>query len=366
MSSATAPVDPRDYKHIVILWDTFNGFAAGSNAILFVLTLLCQHGEGTHAILLNLLGIFVLVSVSACVLPLSGHAFDMYPPFHLCLYSSVASMWNVPLMAGSALAMVVKVWSGVVIACHPTWRREFLEWVNYTPLLLALPYIAAVPIFVTGLSIALQNPSLVFRGSPFYCIVENSALQNAASGLAAGFTLLCLVFSAWITGTLLHSRWRLRQIIDYHGVPYSFVLRTLLFSCFVAVALVVSIVSLTSSFSAVVPDVVVSTCNVALFFIFSTSRTIIDFVFPCRREKPISMPSGIIWHTSGVDSQVSRVDRDAPREMLSFTVVHDASERSSQLESKSKTTRVGTGDDGTGDDGSLWGFKSSAPDRDAP
>ncbi|KAJ7063585.1 hypothetical protein C8F01DRAFT_1133603 [Mycena amicta] len=338
-------VDPRDYFPHLIVWYTFNTFAAFSNAFLLVITIITYNA--LNAALLNLIFVFILASACASLLAWSGHALDMHPPFGLCLWSAQVAMSNVPLMAGAAFAMVLKVWGSVMLSIHPTWRRV-LDWIIWTPFLLLFPFVSALPLFFIGLAIGLHDRSLVYRGSPFYCVVNHASLQNAASGFGAAYTFLCLLFSAWITFTLITTRWRVRRIIDYNGISYPFVLRTLLFSCFVGVAFIVGILSLASTFSAIVPDVVLSSCNVAVFFIFSTSRPIIDFVFHCRRMNngptlPTSTSSPVAWR-SAASNPVSPVD--TPQEMLSFSI--------SDRTSSTKRTTVALDDDN-----SVWGLEAA-------
>jgi hypothetical protein len=113
-----------------------------------------------------------------------------------------------------------------------------------------------------------------------------------------------------------------------------------------------------STFSAIVPDVVLSTCGVGVFFIFSTAKVraelvnigivvnlsfqpIIQFVFRCSRVKSITTltrtasPTG--WRSGGEPSSVA----ETPQELLTFSI--------SELSSGAKTASVALGDDH-----SLW------------
>ncbi|KAJ7771559.1 hypothetical protein B0H16DRAFT_1305969 [Mycena metata] len=253
-------VDPHEHLPLLTVWSTFNIFAACANSVLLAVTLVSQRWD-TNYVLVNLEAIFILTSAGGSLLVWTGHALDQHPPYKLCLVNASLGMANVPLMAGSALAIVLKVWGGVMIACHPRWQ-PVVKWIIWMPLV------------VYSIRIGNQNPSTVYRGSPFYCVVDHPMLQNATSGFGAAYTFLCLVLSVWTTVNLIATRWRIRRIIEYPGVSYPFVCRTLFFSIFVGVAFaqVVGIVSLTSTFSAMIPDVVLSSCCVAAFFIFSTSK----------------------------------------------------------------------------------------------
>ncbi|KAJ7349031.1 hypothetical protein DFH08DRAFT_777924 [Mycena albidolilacea] len=262
--------NPREYLPHLIVWSTFNIFAALAIAALLLVTLVSQRRAADRA-LLNLEAIFILTSVSGSILVWTGHALDTHPPYALCLFNAAIGMANVPLMAGAALAVVLKVWGSVMIACHIR-TRGVVQWIIWKPFLLALPYLSGLPLFIAGLIIGTRDPSKVYRGSPLYCVVENPGVQNTASAFGAAYTFSCLVLSVWTTINLVTTRRRVRRIIEYPGVSYSFVCRTLFFSIFVSVAFVVGILSLVSTFSAIVPDVVLSSCAVAVFFIFSTAK----------------------------------------------------------------------------------------------
>ncbi|KAJ6500640.1 hypothetical protein C8R45DRAFT_1210381 [Mycena sanguinolenta] len=273
-------VDPRNFFALLITWSTFNVFAACSITVLLLVTLISQRGDANR-LLINLEIIFILTSASGSLLIWTGHALDSHPPYGLCLFNGSIGMANVPLMGGSALAIVLQVWGSVMLACRPRAQR-IVRWMTWKPLLFALPYISGFPLFVGGLIVGTRDPTKVYRGSPFYCVVDHNGLQTAASSFGAAYTFLCLVFAAWTTINLIKTRWRVARIMESPGVSYSFVYRTLVFSIFVSVAFVVGVLSLMSTFSAVVPDVFLSSCAVAVFFIFSTSKPIIRFVFRCR------------------------------------------------------------------------------------
>ncbi|KAJ7491190.1 hypothetical protein FB451DRAFT_1389918 [Mycena latifolia] len=338
-------VNPNDYIPELTVWSTFNIFAACSNIILLAVTLISQRRDA-NPVLINLEGIFVFTSASGSLLIWTGHARDSHPPYGLCFTNALVGMSNVPFMAGSALSIVLKVWGSVMIACHPRWGKA-VGYIIWMPVLIALPYVSGIPLLLAGLAIGLQDRSKIYRGSPFYCTLDVPPLQNAASGFGAAYTFLSLVLAIWTTFNLITTRWRVRRIIEYPGVSYPFVCRTLLFSIFVSVAFVVGILSLVSTFSAIAPDVVLSSCGVGVFFIFSTAKPIIQFVFRCRRVKSItSATTASPWRTgTGTPNTVV----EAPQELLTFSV--------SELSGSAKTASVGLIDDP-----SLWRVKASTPD----
>ncbi|KAJ6546924.1 hypothetical protein B0H19DRAFT_1265900 [Mycena capillaripes] len=345
-------VDPNEYAPHLIVWSTFNIFAACSNTILLAVTLISQR-RNANRVLVNLELIFILTSACGSILIWTGHARDLHPPYGLCLFNASIGMANVPLMAGSAFAIVLKVWGSVMIPCHPRWQ-PIVKWIIWKPFLLALPYVSGFPLFVAGLVLGTRDPSKVYRGSPFYCVVENPPVQNAASGFGAAYTFLCLVLSVWTTVNLISTRWRVRRLIEYPGVSYSFVCRTLVFSIFVSVAFVVGILSLMSTFASIVPDVVLASCAVAVFFIFSTSKPIIQFVFGCGHVKTLTTQSP----SPKPSPSNAATETEVPRELLTLSLSASVTTASDQSVWRIKAVEADA-DDGR-EEGTSSHFKETA------
>jgi hypothetical protein len=123
--------NPREYLPHLIVWSTFNIFAALAIAALLLVTLISQRRAADRT-LLNLEAIFILTSASGSILVWTGHALDTHPPYALCLFNAAIGMANVPLMAGAALAVVLKVWGSVMIACHVR-ARGVVQWIIWRP-----------------------------------------------------------------------------------------------------------------------------------------------------------------------------------------------------------------------------------------
>ncbi|KAJ6560223.1 hypothetical protein B0H19DRAFT_1069899 [Mycena capillaripes] len=287
-------VDPSDFMPQLITYSAFNIFATCGLVALFAVTLLVQ-GVNANPSLLNLELIFIISSSTDSALIWTGHARDPDPPFVLCLLNASATMSNVPLMAGAALSIVAQVWGTAMTIWHPRYR-PLMEWVLWTPFLLLFPFVSAIPLFIAGvaaepspyffLKLGLERRSQVFRGSPFYCVVDVESLQSVSSIFGAVFTFISLVLAAWTTVKLLSTRRRAerqRFTEDPGSVSYMFALRVILFSVFVGAAFVSGIVALTSTFDAVIPDIVVASCGVGAFFIFASAKPIVQFVF-CQRD----------------------------------------------------------------------------------
>ncbi|KAJ7696226.1 hypothetical protein B0H17DRAFT_1198146 [Mycena rosella] len=277
-------VDPSDFIPQLVIWSTFNIFATCGLVALFIVTLLV-YGMKANWTLVNLEIIFILSSSTTSALIWTGHARDLHPPFELCLMNASATMANVPLMAGAALSIVAKVWGTAMGIWHPR-VRPVLEWIIWTPILVLLPFIFAVPLFVAGIALGVRDRTKVFRGSPFYCLLGQDSLQTMASVLGAVLTLISLILASWtaIDGFVTWRRVGGRRIIENPLISYAFILRVILFSVFVGAAFVSGIIALSSSFDAVIPDIIVASCGVGAFFIFASAPHIVRFVFCCKRE----------------------------------------------------------------------------------
>ncbi|KAJ7165964.1 hypothetical protein C8R46DRAFT_1351443 [Mycena filopes] len=274
---------PSDFLPQLVAWSTFNLFTTCSLVVLLGVTLFLQ-GLTANSTLLNLEFIFIIVSSTNSALIWTGHALDPEPPFALCLLNASATMSNTPLTAGAAVAIVAKVWGTAMMFWLPQCRPVML-WIIWPPFLLLFPYLLSIPVFVAGLVIGLKDRTTVYRASPFYCVVDSAPIQTTSSLLGAVFAFVSLVLAAWTTIKMFQTRRRAgTRLADDPNVSYAFAFRVLLFSGFVGAAFVAGIVSLTSTFEAVIPDIIVASCGVGAFFIFASSKPIIRFVFSCKRD----------------------------------------------------------------------------------
>ncbi|KAJ7167808.1 hypothetical protein C8R46DRAFT_1350744 [Mycena filopes] len=275
--------NPSDFLPQLVTWSTFNLFATFSLVVLLGITLFLQ-GPTANSTLLNLEFVFIVVSSTNSALIWTGHALNPQPPFALCLLNASATMSNIPFTGGAAVAIVAKVWGTAMMLWHPRCRHA-MRWITWPPFLVLFPYILSIPVFIAGVMIGLKDRSTVYRASPFYCIVDSAPIQTASCLFGAVTAFVSLVLAAWTTIKLLQTRRRAgTRLTDDPNVSYAFALRVIFFSGFVAAAFVAGIVSLTSTFDAVVPDIIVASCGVGAFFIFASSKPIIRFVFSCQRD----------------------------------------------------------------------------------
>ncbi|KAJ7636830.1 hypothetical protein FB45DRAFT_682950, partial [Roridomyces roridus] len=261
---------PVDFLPQLITWATFNIFATCGLVPLLLVTLYLQ-GLDANATLVSLEFIFILTSSSASALVWTGHGLDPDPPFGLCLWNASVVMANTPLMAGAALAIVTKVWGTTMSIWHPRWQ-PVMSWITWTPFLISIPFLFGCPLLFTAVGLGLKNRDLVYRGSPFYCLLDVDSLQILSSAFGAILTFTSLVLAAWTSVKLVRTRRRIGSARfsaeDSNGISYAFVLRVIFFSLFVGAAFVSGIVALNSSFDAVIPDIVVASCGVGAFFHF--------------------------------------------------------------------------------------------------
>ncbi|KAJ7461984.1 hypothetical protein FB451DRAFT_1043979 [Mycena latifolia] len=264
-------VNPSKFTPQLIIWSTFNIFATWALVALLTVTLLAT-GLRANWILLNLEIIFILTSSTVSALVWTGNAWNLHPPFGLCLVNAAATLANTPLMAGAALSIVTEVWGTAMSIWHPR-CRPVMKWIVWTPALLLFPYIFGIPLFIAAIVLGLKERSKVFRGSPFYCVLDRPSLQTTSVVLGAVFTFIALVLAAWTAVKMLLTRRRVgsTRLSDDSKRFYAFTFRVILFSLFVGAAFVAGIVALSSSFNAVIPDIIVASTGVGAFFIFASA-----------------------------------------------------------------------------------------------
>lgn len=243
--------------------------------------------------------------------------------------NAVATMSNTAFMAGAAFSIVAQVWGTAMSIWHPH-LRPVLQWVTWTPFLVLLPYILAIPLFVIGISVGLQDRSKVYRGSPLYCVVDKPSLQVAGLILGAVFTFICLVLAAWTSIKLISTRrhtegTRLSQDLR---ISYALTFRVMIFSLFVGAAFVSGIIALNSSLYSITPDITSAFCGVGAFFIFASATPIVRFVFTCQRDLSVSRssrPSTTL--TSWRSARAGHTTQSEPANEFVLTSIHVEGER---------------------------------------
>ncbi|EIN06706.1 hypothetical protein PUNSTDRAFT_136546 [Punctularia strigosozonata HHB-11173 SS5] len=272
-------VNPRDDFSLLILWSTFNIFAGVANLALLITSL--SGAIRTSRMLMQLEGVFVWTTLTGSLLIWTGHALDRHPPFGLCLVNAAFTDSNVAAQAGAALSLVLKVWAGVMGVTRPN-SQELVRKISSDIMCFLITWVFAVALFWATFAVGIRNHDLIYRGSPFYCTVDNNALQTIPSVIGAVFTLATLILALWTVIIVAQARWRVRSI-QTSGINYRLVIRVFLFSIFVGVAFIVGVISILTSFEAVVPDSVISSTGVALFIIFASSKDVAELWFCCRR-----------------------------------------------------------------------------------
>ncbi|KAJ7703332.1 hypothetical protein B0H17DRAFT_1194518 [Mycena rosella] len=275
-------VNPSDFIPQLIIWSTFNIFAVCGLVVLLVVTLVAQ-GSKANLTLLNLEIIFILSSSTNSALIWTGHARDLNPPFQLCLMNAAVTISNIPLVSGAALSIVAQVWGTAMGIWHPR-MKSVMEWVVWTPILVVLPFLFAVPLFIAGIMLGVRDHTKVFRGSPFYCSLPDFLL-TISTVFGTVFALLTFILATWTVVDRLVARRRVgsRRVIEDSIISYAFTGRVILFSVFVLAAFVAGVVALFAS-DVVIPDIILSSMGVGAFFIFASAAPIVRFVFCCQRN----------------------------------------------------------------------------------
>ncbi|KAG8713895.1 hypothetical protein FRC09_018198 [Ceratobasidium sp. 395] len=231
-----------------------------------------------------------LSSLIGCLLLFTGNLNGPEPSSTLCKAQSALMLAQPSGVSVAALAIIWKIWS-------LSWRIQKNNAAMDEPLWLTCILLGS-PYLIWGvLAIAFataQGGSNVHR-SLFYCISDNQTLGIVSGALAAVFLMCCLVFQFWIV-VLVYQRFRKTRRLgkaEVGNIPVSFFIRIMSFMLVVFVGLVLCFVA-TWAFTLEVPDLIVSSIGVLMFFIFASQEDVL-VAWMIMRPKPrstISTASG--------------------------------------------------------------------------
>ncbi|KAG9084151.1 hypothetical protein FRC07_013703, partial [Ceratobasidium sp. 392] len=211
-----------------------------------------------------------LSSFVGCLLLFTKHLNGPEPPAILCRAQSAMMLAQPSAVSVAALAIIWKVWS-------ISWRVKKNSAATDEPLwltcvLLGSPYLIW-GILAAAFAVA-QTGSNIHR-SLFYCISDNQTLGIVSAVLAAAFLMFCIIFQVW-TVILVHQRFKKSRCLgraEVGDMPVSFFVRIMSFMLVVFVGLVLCLVA-TWAFALEVPDLIVSSIGVFMFFIFASQEDV--------------------------------------------------------------------------------------------
>ncbi|CAK5263171.1 unnamed protein product [Mycena citricolor] len=195
-----------------------------ANLLLLIVTLIVQ-GSSTNLTLVNLVFIFFFLLSTNSVLVWTGHVLEQFIPFLLCLFNALVNMSNVLLMAGRG-----------------TGNGDQGLGNGTDGVLLALLYVASIPVFVAGILLGINNREQVFHGLPLYCVVKINSIQMISTLLDALFCSVSLILAGWIAIKLLLTQQTMDTLLNHFVnnplLSVVFVTRVMVFLGFVLAALI--------------------------------------------------------------------------------------------------------------------------------
>ncbi|KAG8895509.1 hypothetical protein FRB99_000504, partial [Tulasnella sp. 403] len=234
-------------------------FALQSTGLLFLAilaaTFLLPFGISRHATIPNNIVLWIFECISACLLLFSGNYNQDHPPLPICKVQSALQYGAPPAMAAGALSLVFRVW-------YLTWSSGRLtpakmqDTRKVTAFLVGLPYVVwALVACVSGI---LAGGDVHRVGA--YCATNNN-IPTILSGIGSA-ALLVAAFALQVWSMVIVSK---RYGISGHLGPQemgsadpSTFIRVAIFTGFVLIALVLSILAVVSTWSAAIPDMFVA------------------------------------------------------------------------------------------------------------
>lgn len=281
-----------------IIYFTFQLFGFVTLPFLTCMFLFCPSVK-RHPTMPNNTFLWSLSSLMGCLLLFTRQLDGPEPSHILCRAQSALTLSQPPAMSAGALSLVWKVWSltwsvrtNAVVSKEPLWM---------SCLLLGIPWVLWG--ILAGIFAGVQTQSSVYRAS-FYCTSDIQVLGTVSSALTAMLLILCLAFQSW-TVIIVYKRYRKSRRLsraEVGDVSVPFLARIVAFMLFVLVALVLSFIA-TSNFSLEVPDIIIASIGVAIFFIFSSQEDVL-IVWRIMRPRPRSGASA-----DGHDEQSAREER---------------------------------------------------------
>ncbi|QRW08616.1 hypothetical protein RhiLY_07615 [Ceratobasidium sp. AG-Ba] len=285
-----------------IVYFTLQLFGLVTLPILAFTLLFCPSIK-RHPTLANNALVWTLSSFVGSLLLLTRRLNGPEPPSTLCKAQSALMLGQPSGVAVAAVAIVWKVWSLSWGIKRNSAAPEEPLWL--TCILLGGPY--AVWGILAGVFAILQSKSKVKR-SLFYCISDDQNLGVVSGVLAAVFLVFCVVLQVWIVA-LVYQRFRKSRRLgraEIGDMPVPFFIRIMAFTTVAFVALVLCFVA-TWTFTLELPDLIVSSIGVAMFFIFGSQEDVL-VAWGIVRPKPRSTISGASGN-DGRDAYTAHVRR---------------------------------------------------------
>ncbi|KAJ3976948.1 hypothetical protein EV361DRAFT_177656 [Lentinula raphanica] len=277
-------------NRLLNVWIYFN---LVSNLILLpilVLTfVLSKKVTKRHPSLINVCITWILFGIFSLLLFFGGKARPNQPdPSSALCIAQTALLYGIPPMWSVAVFILMYFILGIVSADGRTSnvsRGQML-------LMLGAPYVAQFCFSIATLAISLKYPQFVTRERRFfYCALEYSPLSNAMSIFVFVFCLGIFVTLLRICYLLYRNYRGLRQAGESFVVDLHFLVRVIVFGCFIFVGMFVDILVMFSS-SSRVPDLYAAIAGTVVFLVFGSQADVLRaWCFWRRNDEPVLISS---------------------------------------------------------------------------
>ncbi|EJD55153.1 hypothetical protein AURDEDRAFT_155384 [Auricularia subglabra TFB-10046 SS5] len=236
---------------------------------------------------------WLLTTPILCLLLFTRTVTGPPPPQSVCLASATLVMSQTNMVATAGLALVAHVHALVA----PSQRHKFISpWFLNVKLLVIAPYAVFVATIFVVLGLGLSNPHKVHRVL-FYCVVDIDILTI----VIGVYDVICLLATVVFEILIVVGLRREHSSSFAHRIEPQLAWRVALFGVYALIALGLSVVS-AIDWTSVVPDMILCTFAIAMFFTFGSQKAIANqwkhnFTWPCRRykegasNKPVGLPS---------------------------------------------------------------------------
>ncbi|THV05400.1 hypothetical protein K435DRAFT_961162 [Dendrothele bispora CBS 962.96] len=244
-----------------------------------------------HATFINLLVVFMIVGISSSILAYAGKTTGPEPSKLLCLFQA-SLLYGMPAI--TSLAAFFLVFQMFIVIRSAFYGRVYMErdhnmrrW-----LMICTPYVAWMVSMLVTAVVGAARPQYISRNRRFfYCSVKNDSLTNVIVIVAAAIILATLVLEVW-TVVLFYKRWLSSQKGNHHmlsTLELNLPIRILSFGLYLAIALSMSLLSISSPQSPI-PDLIIASAATVVILIFGTQPDILGVLCFWKTQAPQPPP----------------------------------------------------------------------------
>jgi len=212
--------------------------------ILLAVVLVLRNASSRHPLFINFCVIWIMSSVVFCILLYAGHDTGPEPPFMICAIQA-SLVYAMPIMSSVSLtAMVFHLW---LVLRGVTTQKFVKNSKKMQRILVALPYLVALPFIIFPATVASIMPQRVSRRQTdfgFYCATNFKPLRTTVA-VSVAISLVFLLVCECLVGLICYKSWRsVRAVRVYGWTSASLIVRIGIFTLYIIVGLVACMVAI--------------------------------------------------------------------------------------------------------------------------